>query len=99
MSANKKIIVSVLSYVVLFCISGLIFAFSEFTGSDAAGNGMAQGLTLLYGAMGISILALVLTIINAFVFKHVTKFWIKFLFFVPLLTIPLLAFALVGGYL
>ncbi|WP_420321094.1 hypothetical protein [Flagellimonas sp.] len=98
MSANKKIIVSVLSYLVLFCISGLIFSFSEFTGSDAAGNGMAQGLTLLYGAAVFSILAVVLTIINAFAFKKVTKLWIKFLFFVPLLIIPIMAFALIGGF-
>ncbi|WP_190810575.1 hypothetical protein [Flagellimonas sp. S3867] len=98
MSANKKMIISVLSYVVLFCISGLVFAFSEFTGSDSAGNGMAQGLTLLYGAVGFSLLAIVLTIINAFVFKNVTKLWIKFLFFVPLLIIPILAFALIGGF-
>ncbi|MGW9684764.1 hypothetical protein [Flagellimonas sp. 2504JD1-5] len=98
MSANKRIIVSVSSYLILFCISGLIFTFSEFTGSDAAGNGMAQGLTLLYGAAGFSVLAVVLTILNAFIFKNVTKLWVKFLFFVPLLIIPIMAFALIGGF-
>jgi len=64
----------------------------NFTGSDAAGNGMAKGLTFFYGLGILFLIAIVITIINAFMLKNVSIVWVKILFFVPL-ALPLLIFA------
>lgn len=66
---------------------------TKFTGNDAAGNGMAKGLTFFYGLGMLFIIALVLTIINAFFLNRVTQLWVKLLFLVPVL-LPLLVFSI-----
>ncbi len=92
MSANKVVVVSVSLYIIVFLVSAIVFFNTKFTGSDAAGNGMASGLTFLYGLAVLFIIAVVLTGINAFFFKNISLPWVKVLFFVPLL-LPLLAFS------
>ncbi len=93
MSANKVVVVSVSLYVILFLVSAILFYNTKFTGNDAAGNGMASGLTFLYGLAILFIIALILTGVNAFFFKNISIQWVKVLFFVPLL-LPLLAFSI-----
>ncbi|KQC30470.1 hypothetical protein [Flagellimonas eckloniae] len=85
MSANKRVLVSVSFYTVLFIVSVILFFNTKFTGNDAAGNGMASGLTFLFGLLGLFIVALILTVINAFSFKNISQYWIKLLFFIPLI--------------
>ncbi|MEM7105483.1 MAG: hypothetical protein AAF502_20265 [Bacteroidota bacterium] len=92
MTANKVIIVSVSLYLVLMALCSVWYSNQSFTKSDAAGNGMASGLTFFYGLGILFIVAIVLTIFNAFFFREVTQTWIKFLFFLPLL-LPLLIFS------
>lgn len=92
MTSNKIIITSVVIYVIILIIMYIGFSNQQFTGSDAAGNGMAKGLTFFYGLGILLLIAVVLTIVNAFFFKGITSTWVKFLFFVPI-TLPLLILA------
>ncbi len=84
MQANKVIITTVLIYITAFVVAAISYSNTKFTGSDAAGNGMAKGLTLFYGIGIFFIVALVLTVINGFFFKGIHTGWIKILFFVPI---------------
>lgn len=93
MNANKTIVIGVLVYVVLFIILSISFVNTKFTGNDAAGNGMAKGLTFFYGLGILFIIAVILTIINAFFLNKVTHLWIKFIFFIPVL-LPLIIFSI-----
>jgi len=101
MNANKTIVIGVILYVVLFIILSISFVNTKFTGNDAAGNGMAKGLTFFYGLGILFIFAVVLTIINAFFLNRVTHQWIKFIFFVPVL-LPIVVFSIeyfeIGSY-
>lgn len=92
MTSNKIIITSVIIYIIILIIMYIGFSNQQFTGSDAAGNGMAKGLTFFYGLGILLLIAVVLTIVNAFFFKGITSTWVKFLFFVPI-TLPLLILA------
>jgi len=91
MTANKIILISVALYVIILVIMYIVFSNRQFTGNDAAGNGMAKGLTFFYGLGALFLIAVVLTIVNAFFFKDISITWIKFLFFVPIL-LPFLIF-------
>lgn len=93
MNANKTIVIGVLVYVVLFIILSITFVNTKFTGNDAAGNGMAKGLTFFYGLGILFVIAVILTIVNAFFLNRVTHLWIKFIFFVPVL-LPLVIFSI-----
>ena len=66
MNANKTVVIGVILYVVLFIIMSISFVNTKFTGNDPAGNGMAKGLTFFYGLGILFIIAVILTIINAF---------------------------------
>jgi len=92
MTSNKIIITSVVIYVIVLVIMYVSFSNQQFTGSDAAGNGMAKGLTFFYGLGILLLIAVVLTIVNAFFFKGISSTWIKSLFFVPI-ALPLLILA------
>lgn len=92
MTSNKIIITSVVIYVIILVIMYISFSNQQFTGSDPAGNGMAKGLTFFYGLGILLLIAVVLTIVNAFFFKGITSTWVKFLFFVPI-ALPLLILA------
>jgi len=61
------------------------------TGSDAAGNGMAKGLTFFYGLGIFFIIAVFLTGISIFLFSSLTIMWLKYIAFVPIL-MPVLTF-------
>lgn len=91
MTSNKIIITTAVLYVIILVIAYISFTNQQFTGSDPAGNGMAKGLTFFYGLAILFIVAVVLTIVNAFFFKGITSLWVKFLFFVPT-SLPLLIF-------
>ena len=91
MSADKTIIITVILYITLFIMMSVAFLNTKFTGNDAAGNGLAKGLTFFYGLGLLFIIAVIVTIINVFFLKNVTSQWIKFFFFVPIL-LPLLVF-------
>ena len=93
MNANKTIVIGVILYVVLFCIMSISFLNTKFTGNDAAGNGMAKGLTFFYGLGILFIIAVILTIINAFFLNRVTHLWIRIIFFIPLV-LPLVIFGI-----
>jgi hypothetical protein len=93
MTANIIIVISVVLYVILLLVMYKAFSNRQFTGSDAAGNGMAKGLTFFYGLGVLFLIALVLTIVNAFFFNDISFTWIKFLFFAPIL-LPLLIFTI-----
>ena len=91
MNANKFIIASTIVYLIILVIMAVSYSNMKFTGSDAAGNGMAKGLTFFYGLGLLFLIAIVITIINAFVFKNITLVWVKFLCALPL-ALPLLIF-------
>ncbi len=93
MNANKTVVIGVILYVVLFIIMSISFVNTKFTGNDPAGNGMAKGLTFFYGLGILFIIAVILTIINAFFLNRVTHLWIKFIFFIPVL-LPLVIFGI-----
>ncbi|MBT8314460.1 MAG: hypothetical protein KJP26_08365 [Maribacter sp.] len=54
---------------------------------------MAKGLTFFYGLGILFIIAVILTIINAFFLNRVTHLWIKIIFFIPVLS-PLVIFGI-----
>ncbi len=91
MASNKVIITSVIIYIAILVLMYVSYSNQQFTGSDAAGNGMAAGLTFFYGLGILFLIAVIFTIINAFFFKGITATWVKFLFFVPI-TLPVLLF-------
>lgn len=92
MNASKTVIISVLVYVVLFAIMYFTFINSKFTGGDAAGNALSKGLTYFLG-LGVSfIIAIILTIVNMWLIRNGSSFWISALAFVPLL-LPLIVFS------
>jgi hypothetical protein len=90
MTAAKIIIISVISYVAIFSIAYILFLNTKFTG-DAAGSGMAKGLTLLYGLGFLFLLAVILTIVHLNLFGGVTQVWVKPISFIPIL-LPTLLF-------
>jgi hypothetical protein len=84
MTATKIIIISVISYISLFSVAYLLFLNSKFTG-DAAGSGLAKGLTLLYGLGFLFLLAIILTVVHIYLFRGVTPLWVKLISFIPVL--------------
>lgn len=88
MTSKIIIITSVTLYTIIFAALCISYSNKQFTGSDIAGNGMAKGLTFIYGLGILLLIAIVVTIINAFFYKGITDTWIKFLFFVPI-SLPL----------
>lgn len=84
MTATKIIIISVISYISLFSVAYLLFLNSKFTG-DAAGSGLAKGLTFLYGLGFLFLIAIILTIVHIYLFRGVTPLWVKLISFIPLL--------------
>lgn len=90
MTATKIIIASIISYVTLFSIAYFLFLNTKFTG-DAAGSGLAKGLTLLYGLGFLFLLAVILTIVHLNLFGGVTQVWVKPISFIPIL-LPTLLF-------
>jgi hypothetical protein len=84
MSATRIIIISVVSYISLFSVAYLLFLNSKFTG-DAAGSGLAKGLTFLYGLGSLFLIAIILTAVHIYLFRGVTPLWVKLISFVPLL--------------
>ena len=92
MSPNKTILITSSIYIILFIGMAIKFINTKFTGSDAAGNGMSAGLTFLYGLAFLFVVAVVITVINAFLYSGITQTWIKVLFFIPI-GMPVLVFA------
>ncbi len=84
MTTTKIIIVSVISYISLFSVAYLLFLNSKFTG-DAAGSGLAKGLTFLYGLGFLFLVAIILTVVHIYLFRGVTPLWVKLISFIPLL--------------
>ncbi len=84
MVANKTIIISVTLYVSLFIVAVFWFLNTNFSGSDAAGNGMNKSLVSFYGLGVLLLIAILLTIINIFQYKEISLLWVKVLFFLPL---------------
>ncbi len=84
MTTTKIIIVSVISYISLFSVAYLLFLNSKFTG-DAAGSGLAKGLTFLYGLGFLFLIAIILTVVHIYLFSGVTPLWVKLISFIPLL--------------
>ncbi|MDW7693006.1 hypothetical protein R9C00_10250 [Flammeovirgaceae bacterium SG7u.111] len=95
MIGNRIVIGSVVVYLILVVYMYISYSNTKFTGSDAAGNGMAKGLTFFYGLGLLFIIAVVITIINGFFFNQLTNGWLKALVAVPILT-PLAIFAFVA---
>lgn len=91
MNSNRIIITSVVLYVIILIIMYICYSNLRFTGSDAAGNGMSQGITFIYGLVILFFIAVIFTVVNAFFFKSITTTWVKFIFFVPLL-LPTIVF-------
>jgi hypothetical protein len=84
-NVNKGIIVSVALYAFLMVAMIVFYLNIDFgRGNDAAGQGMARGLTLLYGIGILFFVGLVQTIVNCMFFKKITCPWIKILAFVPI---------------
>ncbi|MEX6625689.1 hypothetical protein [Tenacibaculum salmonis] len=78
------IIISVIFYSIVVLIALKKYANMPFSGNEAAGNAIAKGLTFFYGLGIIFLIAVFLTIINAFFYKGISNNWIKFLFFIPI---------------
>ncbi|HEY3429649.1 MAG TPA: hypothetical protein VGK39_03160 [Cyclobacteriaceae bacterium] len=95
MTATKIIIASVISYVTIFSIAYFLFLNTTFTG-DAAGSGLAKGLTFLFGVGFLFLLAVILTIVHIYLFRGVTPVWVKLISFIPIV-LPTLLF--LTGYL
>ncbi len=91
MGADIFIVLSVVIYVVSFVRAAILYKNKKFTGSDAAGNGMAKGMTFFYGLGIFFIGAIVLTGISIFLFSSLTILWLKYVAFVPIL-MPVLTF-------
>src|SRR5688572_28975106 len=89
MTATKIIIASVISYVTLFSIAYFLFLNTTFTG-DAAGSGMAKGLTFLFGVGFLFLLAVILTFVHTYLFSGVTQVWVKLISFIPIVLVTLL---------
>jgi hypothetical protein len=83
MTPTKIIAVSVISYVALFSVAYILFLNTRFTG-DAAGSGMAKGLTLMFGLGLLFLLAIILTIVHIYFFEGTPR-WVKLIAFVPIL--------------
>ncbi len=83
--ANKVIIITVLLYIIVAISMYLKFLNMEFSGSDAAGNGMSKGLTFFYGLGILFLIAVVLTVVNTYFFKDISSIWVKIIFFIPIL--------------
>ena len=91
MTPNKIIITSVALYIIILVIMSISYSNQQFSGNDAAGNGMSSGLAFFYGLAILFFIAIIITVINAFFFKGITSNWVKFLFFVPI-ALPLIIF-------
>jgi len=91
MNANKIVVSSVSVYVLCFLCASLYFLNTKFTGNDPAGNGMAKGLTFIYGLGLLILIAIAVTIANTFFYKGITQWWVKLYFFVPLV-MPFIVF-------
>ena len=85
MHPNKIILVEVISYVVLYTLTYTLAPKIFNPVGDAAGKGMASGFLMLGIIAAFLLIAIILTVINLFLFKGVTSTGIKFLAFVPLL--------------
>ncbi len=70
MTQKKFIIVSVTLYTIILVVMCCTYLGHQFTGSDPAGNAMAEGLTFFYGLGILFLIAVVFTIINAFLYKN-----------------------------
>ena len=85
MHPNKIILVEVISYTLLYILT-FVLAPRIFTPvGDAAGKGMESGFLMLGIIATFLLIAIILTVVNLFLFKGVTSAGIKFLAFVPLI--------------
>lgn len=91
MAVDIFIVLSVVIYVASFIRAAILFSNKKFTGSDAAGNGMAKGMTFFYGLGIFFIVAIALVGVSIFLFSSLTILWLKYVVFVPIL-MPVLTF-------
>lgn len=87
---NKKVIINVIGFIVVFISFFLWFFNLQFTG-DAAGKGMAAGFTFLYGLAALLVIAIIISIINFRKVKGTTAIFIKLITLIPL-ALVILAF-------
>lgn len=85
MHPNKIILIEVISFVVLYILTYTLAPKLFNPVGDAAGKGMSSGFLLLGIMAAFLVIALVLTIVNLFLFKGVTSTGIRLLAFVPLI--------------
>jgi len=85
MGTDIFVVLSVAIYVMSFLSAAILFSNKKFTGSDAAGNGMAKGMTFFYGLAIFFIGAIVLAGTSMFLFSSLTIMWLKYVAFVPIL--------------
>ena len=84
MNHNKIILITTISYVVLYILVYFIITNLKLTPSDAAGMGMESGLRTLMIIGIFFIIAFILTVVHLFLLKG-TSTGIKFLAFLPIL--------------
>jgi len=84
MNSHKTILITTAIYVLIFVITIVGYSQKDYTGSDPAGNAMSAGITtmLIFGIL--FLLAVIITIFNAFSFKSITSNWVKLAFFTPI---------------
>jgi hypothetical protein len=82
-TATKIIIVSVLAYIALFFIAYILILNTKFTG-DAAGRGMASGLTFIFGLGILFIIAVILTSVLIYLSSSAPS-WVRLIAFIPIL--------------
>jgi presenilin-like A22 family membrane protease len=90
MNPTKVIVISVIAYIALFFIAYFLFQNTRFSG-DAAGSGLAKGLTFLYGLAFLFLLAVIVTIVLLVLYRSVTPFGVKLMAFIPIF-LPLFIF-------
>jgi len=85
MHPNKIILIEVISFVVLYVLTYTLAPKLFNPVGDAAGKGMSSGFLMLAIMAVFLLIAIVLTVVNLFLFKGVTSTGIRFLAFVPLI--------------
>ena len=84
MHPNKIIVIEVISYAILYVLTYTLAPRIFNPVGDAAGKGMASGFLMLGIIASFLLIAIILTVINLFLFKGVTSTGIRFLAFVPM---------------
>ena len=99
MTATKKIIFSTIIYVLIFISAIIYFVTLSFTGSDAAGNGLARGLTAIYGLVILFVIAIVFVIYNLVISRKARNMGLGVFSFIPIIfPLLILVFEYVGAF-